>query len=62
MAAITGCATTARTAEMCGNGAGMQAGWGSMRTRLTFETMAGRISAELVGEQVKIRLTQPYPF
>jgi diaminopimelate epimerase len=52
-------------AEMCGNGARCFARYagrlGQHAHALTFETMAGKISAELVGEQVKIRMSEPGP-
>ncbi|GDY22936.1 diaminopimelate epimerase [Verrucomicrobiota bacterium] len=50
-------------AEMCGNGARCFARYVAKLTgatgRLTFETVAGVIAAEILGERVTINLTQP---
>jgi diaminopimelate epimerase len=51
-------------AEMCGNGARcfarfIQRVTGSIRQQITFETIAGVITAEFVGDRVTINLTQP---
>lgn len=50
-------------AEMCGNGARCFARYIARLTgatgRLTFETVAGVIAAEILGERVTINLTQP---
>lgn len=52
-------------AEMCGNGARCFARFvnflndGKLK-RVTFETMAGVISADLIGDQVKIALSKPF--
>lgn len=52
-------------AEMCGNGARCFARFvsrleGGARDRVAFETEAGLIGAELVGDQVRIRLSDPF--
>lgn len=50
-------------AEMCGNGARCAARYaytrGIGKERMTFETIAGPIEAQMVGDNVKIRLTPP---
>ncbi len=50
-------------AEMCGNGARCAARYAFTRgiapARMQFETIAGLIKAEMVGDNVKIRLTTP---
>ncbi len=50
-------------AEMCGNGARCAARYAYSRgiapARMHFETIAGLIEAEMVGDSVKIRLTPP---
>ncbi len=50
-------------AEMCGNGARCAARYafanGIAKKRMRFLTLAGLIEAEIVGHNVKIRLTQP---
>ena len=50
-------------AEMCGNGARCVARFafinGIAPERMRFETLAGTISAQVMGEQVKIRMTDP---
>src|ERR1043165_7431438 len=53
-------------AEMCGNGArclarlaGRLAG---RQDRITFETMAGAIGADFIGENVKIAMSEPHSF
>ncbi len=50
-------------ADMCGNGARCAARFahlnGIARPRMTFDTRAGRISAEIRGDHVKIRMTDP---
>lgn len=51
------------TAEMCGNGARCAARFAYMNgiagTEMSFETLAGIISAEIIGDQVKIKMTDP---
>ncbi|MFZ7124774.1 MAG: diaminopimelate epimerase [Desulfobacterales bacterium] len=53
-------------AEMCGNGARCAARFAWMNgiagMTMTFETDAGRISAEMLGERVKVGLTDPTGF
>ena len=53
-------------AEMCGNGARCVARFafinGIAAERMRFETLAGTISARIIGEQVKIRMTEPTDF
>lgn len=50
-------------AEMCGNGSRCAARWAHMLgmapAKLTFETDAGILSAEVRGRRVKVRLTEP---
>lgn len=50
-------------AEMCGNAARCVARWayhsGITKAKLSFETLAGVIDAEVRGETVKVRLTDP---
>ncbi|MEE9912939.1 MAG: diaminopimelate epimerase [Deltaproteobacteria bacterium] len=50
-------------AEMCGNAARCVARWayinGVTGPKLSFETLAGIIDAEVTGESVKVRLTDP---
>lgn len=49
--------------EMCGNGARCLARFarreGIARESMTFETLAGRMEAEVVGEEVKLRMSNP---
>ena len=51
------------TAEMCGNGARCAARFaflhGIAREEMRFETLAGIIGAQVLGDQVKIRMTDP---
>ncbi len=51
-------------AEMCGNGARCAARYALLNNiagnRLTFGTDAGAIEAEVIGEDVKIRMTDPF--
>lgn len=51
-------------AEMCGNGSRCAARFAYLNkiapARLTFETVAGAISAEVLGRRVKVLLTDPY--
>jgi len=52
-------------AEMCGNGARCFARFvgsleGGKRDRVSFETEAGLIRAEIVGDQVRIHLSEPF--
>jgi len=51
-------------AEMCGNGARCAARFallnGIAPSRMTFETLAGIITAEVIGDQVKIQMTEPF--
>jgi len=50
-------------AEMCGNGARCAARFAHLRgiagPKLSFETDVGRISAEIIGDRVKIGMTEP---
>jgi diaminopimelate epimerase len=50
-------------AEMCGNGARCAARYaylsGISGSQPVFETDAGRVSAEIIGERVKVRMTDP---
>jgi diaminopimelate epimerase len=52
------------TAEMCGNGARCVSRFafekGIVGKKMTFETLAGIIEAEVDGESVKVKLTKPY--
>ncbi|MFO7568439.1 MAG: diaminopimelate epimerase [Smithellaceae bacterium] len=52
-------------AEMCGNGSRCVARWaylnGAAGRQLSFETLAGIITAEVHNESVKVRLTDPSP-
>lgn len=52
-------------AEMCGNGARCFARFlnhllGGTQTQVSFETMAGVIGAELIGDQVRLRMSTPH--
>ncbi len=51
------------TAEMCGNGARCAARFAYMNgiagTEMSFETLAGIISARIIADQVKIKMTDP---
>ncbi|MEN6440084.1 MAG: diaminopimelate epimerase [Syntrophobacter sp.] len=52
-------------AEMCGNGARCAARFAYLngivdKTRITFRTLAGIIEAEISGERVKVKVTQPH--
>ena len=51
-------------AEMCGNGGRCAARFAHLRrvagSHLTFETLAGILSAEVHGKRVKLEMTQPY--
>lgn len=52
-------------AEMCGNGARCAARFAWLngivdKKRLSFRTLAGIIEAEILGERVKVRMTQPH--
>lgn len=51
------------TAEMCGNGGRCAARYAAERgiapPRLSFETIAGRIRAEVAGRRVKLQMTKP---
>jgi diaminopimelate epimerase len=50
-------------AEMCGNGARCAARFAYLNkmagTQMTFETDAGLIAAEIIGERVKVKMTEP---
>ncbi len=54
------------TAEMCGNGARCVARFallnGIAREHMQFETLAGIIRAQVVGEQAKVQMTDPLNF
>lgn len=51
-------------AEMCGNGGRCVARFANLKgiagTTLTFETLAGILSAQVNGKRVKLEMTQPY--
>ncbi|MGC6467309.1 MAG: diaminopimelate epimerase [Akkermansiaceae bacterium] len=52
-------------AEMCGNGARCFGRYtarllGGKRSSLTFETIAGTLTAELIGDEVKIDMSEPF--
>jgi len=52
-------------AEMCGNGARCAARFAYLngivdKTRISFRTLAGIIEAEISGERVKVKVTQPH--
>ena len=54
-------------AEMCGNGARCFGKFARQfvaadRENVTFDTIAGRISAEFIGENVRIQLSEPWDF